>query len=411
MSIVTPNVVKAHAFARQAEEALEDKRWDDAVNLHQQAAQLFLLATNDTQDSESIKALQLLSTAQSNKSRALLRQVQHFNAIRAQAEPILHFAPSETKIILEPMEETLSAPSENYSEGPSQRTKRSVKYTEKKPLSSDLWGWIETMLQILPDSNGGNRTTGPETNPLQNSTLMSSFYFVPSEEPENVPPVDLVSAQPISSPADGKELLERIRGLEDTVHKLTEENTKLKNKLQSLYAQGLAVTKENDYMKRSILHFKQEFKKKAHQLRDKDISSSVGDIQYYHASHYSPLSHHSLQQREEMQRTIDSLRQQLAQLTHQLRQATQPPLPQVHLLREPFGFMEEDRKQSYYSPPVLTNSPPLPSSLTNSLILDRMSLPDTSLPTLKHFQTQQEDPDNTAYETPSSLMSSQIIMQ
>ena len=93
-----------------------------------------------------------------------------------------------------------------------------------------------------------------------------------------------------------------------------------------------------------------------------------------------------------MQRTINDLRNQVTQLTLQLKNATTFQFP-----AEPVGFHEE-RKQAFYSPPILTNSPPLPSSLTNSLILDQRS----SILSQNNGQENYDDP-------PLALMSSQII--
>jgi len=74
----TPFVVQAHACVNKAEEAKQNREWEIAVELYNRAAELFLLATNQTSDLESIRALQLLSTSQSNQAKEIQKQLRMF---------------------------------------------------------------------------------------------------------------------------------------------------------------------------------------------------------------------------------------------------------------------------------------------------------------------------------------------
>lgn len=68
-------VVKAHSKVKLAEELREKGQYSQAIEFYQQAAELFLHATNLTSDIDSIKALRLLSTSQANSANELLRQM------------------------------------------------------------------------------------------------------------------------------------------------------------------------------------------------------------------------------------------------------------------------------------------------------------------------------------------------
>jgi len=322
MSIANHNVVKAHSFARQAEEAIENRQWEAAVHLYQQAADLFLLATNDTSDLESIKALQLLSKAQANKSKALLRHLQHFNARTTEQTNFSVGTPDRIGISSEPMEEISLSASENYFVGqvPSYNTysksQQNIRLDEKRSITSiDLWGWMERMLETyLPESFKSPVTTSNDA--VQNSTLMTSFYFVPDNNKDgneiggrlqdggDEVPIPLSNS---GRDSEVKELDLKVKELQEKIVQLTDENTKLKQKLQNLYIERMEVSKENDIMKKSILQFRQEFRKRAHQLRD--ISNSVGYLPTFEQN-YQPQH-----EQEQMKLQINQLQSQLVAMT------------------------------------------------------------------------------------------------
>jgi hypothetical protein len=376
MSIVNHNVVKAHSFARQAEEALENRQWEPAIHLYQQAADLFLLATNDTSDLESIKALQLLSNAQSNKSKALLKHLQHFNT-RNTETTVVPLSNERTVASSEVMEEISLSASENYFVGQSphnfsdqysyrERTQRQI--TQEKPMekkSVDIWGWMERMLEllVLPESFKGSNAT--PTYGTRDSSLMSSFYFVPAKEEERFN-LDGGDRKPNSKKdPEVKELDQRVQELERNMVHLVDENEDLKKKLQHAYSERVQVSKENDVMKRSIMQFRQEFNKKAHILRD--ISSSVG--------HLPSLSPSPMEQdyQQQLERTVQQLRSEVLQLQNQVSSLTLKTNRQHHLIEkyeeELQKYQNAQRKFSQFPLERMSSSPPDPLDVTSSQTL------------------------------------------
>jgi len=301
------------------------------------------------------------------------------------------------------MEEISLSASENYfigqspPSGPTSNRDRNnlpvrqeEKQVEKKSTPSDLWGWMERMMEILylPDSL---KPTNSSNEIPRNSSLMSSFYIVPDRDDGETRPARLQDggdAAPIPVSSSGrdsevKELDLKVKDLEEKIKQLTEENLKFKNKLQVAYADRLEVSKENDVMKRSILQFRQEFRKKAHQLRD--ISSSVGHL---------PSLDLVFQQREQqLEETMQQMRLQIDQLQMQLNSANQKSARQTDLIQK---YEEELRKYvgQFHMRETMSSSPP-DSSLTTSQILDSIHLSsvDTQAP----------------FEPDESLTNSQIL--
>jgi len=74
-----PALVQAYSLVSRAEEARTSGHWEEAVDMYNQASELFLLATNHTSDIETIKQLQLLSQAQSSKALEIQRQLRRFS--------------------------------------------------------------------------------------------------------------------------------------------------------------------------------------------------------------------------------------------------------------------------------------------------------------------------------------------
>jgi len=143
------------------------------------------------------------------------------------------------------------------------------------------------------------------------------------------------------------------------------------------------VSKENDSMKKSILQFRQEFRKKAHQLRD--ISSSVGYLPSFEQNYQLEQELGLEQTMQQMKLQMNQLQAQLSAVTHKAeRQAQlivmyeeelQKSIPIQHRRPGQFGIQDSSPpKSSNSSAPYLSNVLPetqfeADESLTSSQIL------------------------------------------
>ncbi|KAF9956710.1 hypothetical protein BGZ72_002547 [Mortierella alpina] len=65
----------AHRYANYAEECMENNQWEQAVDMHFQAAEHFLLATKDTQNQEVIRTLKLMNANHIRQAKDLQRRI------------------------------------------------------------------------------------------------------------------------------------------------------------------------------------------------------------------------------------------------------------------------------------------------------------------------------------------------
>ncbi|KAG0251887.1 hypothetical protein BG011_007336 [Mortierella polycephala] len=77
----------AHRYANAAEEYLDTNQWHQAVDMHLQAADQFLLATKDTQNQEVIQTLKLMNANHTRQGKDLQRRIAKAEATaQAQAQ-------------------------------------------------------------------------------------------------------------------------------------------------------------------------------------------------------------------------------------------------------------------------------------------------------------------------------------
>ncbi|KAF9957533.1 hypothetical protein BGZ70_009482 [Mortierella alpina] len=75
----------AHRYANHAEECMENNQWEQAVDMHFQAAEHFLLATKDTQNQEVIRTLKLMNANHMRQAKDLQRRITKAAAAQAAA--------------------------------------------------------------------------------------------------------------------------------------------------------------------------------------------------------------------------------------------------------------------------------------------------------------------------------------
>ncbi|KAF9573740.1 hypothetical protein EC968_008140 [Mortierella alpina] len=75
----------AHRYANHAEECMENNQWEQAVDMHFQAAEHFLLATKDTQNQEVIRTLKLMNANHIRQAKDLQRRITKAAAAQAAA--------------------------------------------------------------------------------------------------------------------------------------------------------------------------------------------------------------------------------------------------------------------------------------------------------------------------------------
>ncbi|KAF9984337.1 hypothetical protein BGZ75_004100 [Mortierella antarctica] len=75
----------AHRYANYAEECMENNQWEQALDMHFQAAEHFLLATKDTQNQEVIRTLKLMNANHIRQAKDLQRRITKAAAAQAAA--------------------------------------------------------------------------------------------------------------------------------------------------------------------------------------------------------------------------------------------------------------------------------------------------------------------------------------
>ncbi|PRP75874.1 hypothetical protein PROFUN_15410 [Planoprotostelium fungivorum] len=145
-------------------------------------------------------------------------------------------------------------------------------------MQLDMWGWMEKMLDLLPKPNDRSSHKPSRATHNRQDDLMNSFYFVsgsPTTERNRGNEHDKLMIDDSYRRKDYLELEEENRKLREEVHRLNME----KQALADAYEKGVQASRENDLMKKSIVLFRNELKKKARQLRQSsECGGSVGNL-------------------------------------------------------------------------------------------------------------------------------------
>jgi hypothetical protein len=323
------SVVQAHACVTKAENYFKNREWENAIEEYTKASELFLKATNDTSDIESIKALKLLSISQINKANEIKKQLPFLKNINTTQGITIHdnsnnnlekssnfSKEQEIKILHDPLVTIPLEGSQNFFIGqkPSDSTDEILFFPNKfsppsnsiatipitennvdnynneekydlynnKKISendnsttniADFWYWMEKMLDILPKPilNTFSSQKNENVSTMDESTLMNSFLIVNPQK-------NSIYDSPILENHNGdskiKKLENQINYLQKMIKDLTVENTNLKKFCQ----QRIQLNKENDFLKQSIVNFRNEVTKKANQFRNLSQASSVGNL-------------------------------------------------------------------------------------------------------------------------------------
>jgi len=145
----------------------------------------------------------------------------------------------------------------------------------QQPVSLDMWGWFEKMLDLLPKPDKTHHTIDQSSVQTKQDDLINSFFLLSGS-----PQVERNSLYRSNylGPADKPRTSTDIRDVLEENVRLREELERTcveRDALREAYDKAISASRENDVMRKSIVLFRQELTKKARQLREGSGTSEL----------------------------------------------------------------------------------------------------------------------------------------